>query len=313
MNRYLLIILVLIVANNPLCVSGQGSDPGWKAGVARVIITPRQEMWMAGYASRTKPAEGKLHDLWAKVLVLEDGEGKRAVLVTADLIGFNKYLSDRIRDKLYSEFNLSRDKIILSGSHTHTGPALQALPDKYLTVKDSSGEYSSFHLKLIKDYTERLESEIVEIVRKAFSSLEPVKIFSGQGVARFAVNRRINGSRNTVDELVNELDGPVDHSVPVMKVEKQTGDLMAVVFGYACHSTTLSIYKWTGDYPGFAQLELEDIFPGTTAMFFAGTGADQNPLPRRTVSYARQYGKTLASAVEAVISEPMNELTPRLF
>jgi len=77
--------------------------------------------------------------------------------------------------------------------------------------------------------------------------------------------------------------------------------LKTVVFGYACHSTVLSFYKWSGDYPGFAQIALEENNPGCQAMFFAGCGADQNPLPRRTVELARHYGRRLATAVEAVV------------
>ena len=57
----------------------------WKAGVARVVITPKQSIWLGGYANRTGPSEGKLHDLWAKALALEDASGNRSVLVTMDL------------------------------------------------------------------------------------------------------------------------------------------------------------------------------------------------------------------------------------
>jgi len=91
-----------------------------------------------------------------------------------------------------------------------------------------------------------------------------------------------------------------------------SGDILAVVFGYACHATTLSFYQWSGDYPGFAQLELERLYPGSTAMFFAGAGADQNPLPRRTVELARNYGFSLAGAVNTVMREPMQELSSSL-
>ena len=56
----------------------------WKAGVATVVITPEYSMWMAGYAARNKPSEGKVHDLHAKALALEDAEGTRLVIVTAD-------------------------------------------------------------------------------------------------------------------------------------------------------------------------------------------------------------------------------------
>ena len=44
----------------------QGSNTGWKAGVARVVITPEQSMWMAGYGGRDHSSEGTIHDLWAK-------------------------------------------------------------------------------------------------------------------------------------------------------------------------------------------------------------------------------------------------------
>ncbi|MEX2568679.1 MAG: hypothetical protein WD431_22240, partial [Cyclobacteriaceae bacterium] len=67
-------------------------------------------------------------------------------------------------------------------------------------------------------------------------------------------------------------------------------------------------YQISGDYAGFAQLELEKLYPGATALFFQGAGADQNPLPRRSVPLARQYGKELAAAVERVLHEDMKPL-----
>ncbi len=283
---------------------------GWKAGVASVVITPEESMWMAGYAARNRPSEGTLHDLWAKALALEDSNGERAILVTKDLIGFRgAYMADRICNRLKEKYGLSRAQVILSSSHTHTGPELTSTPDGYL-LEEANGPYSPEQWDKIRQYSEKLEDQIVALVGKALDSLVPVQIYSGNGVARFAVNRR-----NNVEATLNsstQLTGPVDHSVPVVKVAKTSGELLAVVFGYACHATVLSFYKWSGDYPGFAQIALEDAFPGTTAMFFAGAGADQNPLPRRTVGYARQYGKTLALAVEAIISEPMRELSPNL-
>ena len=63
------------------------------------------------------------------------------------------------------------------------------------------------------------------------------------------------------------LKGPVDHAVPVMTVTRPDKSLVAILFGYACHPTTLSFTKWCGDYPGFAQLALEKKFPGATALF----------------------------------------------
>jgi neutral ceramidase len=93
-------------------------------------------------------------------------------------------------------------------------------------------------------------------------------------------------------------------------VTRDDGSLSAVLFGYACHPTTLSFMTWCGDYPGFAQLEIEKNHPGTTAMFVNTCGGDQNPLPRRTVELCEKYGHMLAVAVEEVLEKPLKPITP---
>ncbi|MEX2232863.1 MAG: neutral/alkaline non-lysosomal ceramidase N-terminal domain-containing protein [Cyclobacteriaceae bacterium] len=276
---------------------------GWSGGVARVIITPDQPMWMAGFAARDRVSEGKLHDLWAKALALEDADGQKAVLVTTDLLGMPKELSDRIRDRLQASMNLPRAQIILNSSHTHSGPVLRnSLVDIYGLDEDQQ--------KKIAQYSDRLVNQIVSLVSSALKSMVPVKVYTGNGVTRFQVNRRNNNATTLLQQT--EVKGPGDSAVPVIKVVNDAGDLMALAFGYACHNTTLSGYEWSGDYAGFAQLELEKVYEGTTAMFFAGAGADQNPLPRNTVALAQQYGKTLAAAVESVVSDEMRMLPAKL-
>lgn len=94
--------------------------------------------------------------------------------------------------------------------------------------------------------------------------------------------------------------------------DPETGKVRAVLFGYACHSTCLSLNQWNGDYPGFAQIELEKAYPGATALFWAGCGADQNPLPRKTLELAKQYGADLAKAVVDVVQSPMPVLAAEL-
>ena len=92
--RLFLLLLIGIFVTTP----ARGAE--WKAGTARVNITPRTAMWMSGYASRDRPAEGTLIDLWAKALALDDGEGHRAVLVTMDLCGIDRGLSTRVCRRL---------------------------------------------------------------------------------------------------------------------------------------------------------------------------------------------------------------------
>lgn len=281
----------------------KGSTQGWKAGVARVVITPGQSQWMAGYSFRTEPSQGKLHDLWAKALFLEDADGRKAVLITTDLLGMTKEITNRICNQLKQKHGLSPAQIMINSSHTHSGPVLQnALTDIYPS--------DSMNVKRIVKYTKWLEEKIVNLVSEACRSMEPVRIYSDNGIARFQVNRRINKISTPLE--LTELRGPNDFAVPVIKVENLSGKVKAIAFGYACHATVLSINLWSGDYPGFAQIELEKRYPGSTALFFQGAGADQNPLPRRTVALAQQYGRDLASAVECTVNDGMRELAPQL-
>ncbi|QDT99052.1 neutral/alkaline non-lysosomal ceramidase N-terminal domain-containing protein [Gimesia aquarii] len=281
-------------------------DVTWKAGSASVVITPEKDLWMAGYGGRTAPAEGKLHDLWLKVLVIEASNGHRGVIVSTDTLGIPQSIYNNVCAALKEKFDLDRNQIMLNSSHTHCGPVLRgALHDIY--------PLNANHLKDINEYSDKLEQKLVTAVGTAIKKLEPASLYSGEGFTSFAVNRRTNKEAEVPKlRLANELKGPIDHSVPILAVKDKAGKLKTIVFGYACHNTTLSFQKWCGDYAGFAQYDLEAMFPGVTAMFYMGCGADQNPLPRRTVDLAQSYGSRLAHAVADVVRLPMVELDPEL-
>lgn len=285
------------------CTSIAQSASGWKAGVSKVAITPKEPMPMAGFASRTHSSEGMLHDLWAKALVLEDIKGKRAVMVSSDLLGFPKSISDNIRNKLKSRFGLNRDQILLNSSHTHSGPVLEgSLSDIYIHNKEQ--------LETITQYSRLLEDQIVNMVGEGIRNLEPAELYIQNGVTRFQVNRRNNNA--VLLTQLSELQGPNDYAVPVIKVLNSKGEIKAIAFGYSCHPTVLNGYQFSGDYPGFAQIELEKAHPGATALFFQSAGADQNPLPRNTIPLARQYGRELTAAVERVLEEDMKKISSEL-
>jgi len=279
-------------------VTGENTE-GWKAGAAKVSITPEKPMWMAGYGFRDHPSEGTRQDLWAKALALETANSERAVLVTSDLAGIPKGVADVIFDRLEKEYGLSRSQVILNCSHTHSGPVLgNGLSDIY--------PMDSVEWAKVKQYTQRYENLVVKLVGKALHSLKPAMLYSANGITRFQVNRRNNNEKTLTPQT--ELNGPNDYAVPVLKVTNRKGKLLAVAFGYACHGTVLSTYLWDSDYPGYAQAHLEKQHPGTVALFFQGAAGDQNPLPRRSVALAKQYGSELADAVECVLEENMQSL-----
>jgi neutral ceramidase len=275
----------------------------WKAGVARTIITPETSVWLAGYGSKRAP-DGKLHDLWMKALALEDSRGMRALLITSDFQGVPKMMSDRVFTQLSEKYQLERSQIMFTFSHNHCGPRLgDDLIDYYPVDAEQEG--------LVSEYTDLMVERTVELVGNALAALAPASLHIGDGKTTFAVNRRNNREADVPDLIAKgiPLVGPVDHNVPVITVTRPDGKLEAVVFGYACHPTTLSFTTWCGDYPGFAQLELENNHPGITAMFINTCGGDQNPLPRREVKLCEKYGHMLAVAVEEALAKPLQPVS----
>ncbi|MCA9215414.1 MAG: neutral/alkaline non-lysosomal ceramidase N-terminal domain-containing protein, partial [Planctomycetales bacterium] len=269
----------------------------WQFGVARVKITPETPMLMAGYASRDRPAEGTLTDLWAKALVLEDANSKKCALITLDVVGVGGRFRQLVGRELRARYGFENGDYAICCSHTHTGPAIgeNLKPMNYAVADKLQQDH-------IDSYTSVLISKVVDVVHQAATSMQAGTLSWGTGTTTFAANRR-NNSEAEIRSLrtAGTIRGPFDHDVPVLAIRDIDGKLRSVVFGYACHATVLSSYQWSGDYPGFAQIELEKIYPDCTAMFWAGCGADQNPLPRRADELAAHYGRHLAATVESVL------------
>ena len=280
----------------------------WKAGLASVVVTPEKFIWMAGYAGRDKPAEGKWQDLFAKALVLEDEGGKRQVIVTLDLIGVPQGLRRRIAAWLEEKHGVPSAGLFMNASHTHSGPELRRRPEP-----PTEEELKNPKVRDAWEYTQVLEQKINGVIDAAFADLRPARLTWNQARAGFAMNRRRDYSLPADHPNANKAPnpaGPVDQSVPALRIESPEGEARGVLFGYACHNTCLGAYHWCGDYAGYAQEYLQQHRPDFTAMFVTGCGADQNPYPRRSgvvpgvsdLELTQQHGRSLANAVEMAMS-----------
>ena len=278
----------------------------WQVGLARRVITPQTGVWLAGYGCKRAP-DGKLHELWAKVLALRDPAGRRVVLVTTDHMGMSKSIYEALYASVGQRYGLARAEFMLTFSHNHCGPILKDDLVDYYPLDDEQR-------RLVDEYSAWMSGEIAAAVGEALAHWQPARLLKGEGSCSFAVNRRENTEAEVpvLRAAGKPLRGVVDHSVPVLAVRGADDALLAVLFGYACHPTTLSFNTWCGDYPGFAQLELEARHPGTAALFFNACGADQNPIPRRQLDLAVNYGKELALAVAAVLAGPMQPIAAEL-
>jgi neutral ceramidase len=256
----------------------------YRAGVAVADITPDEPIRLSGYAVRTKPFDSILSSLHVKALAIGRGNRERVVIVTTDLIGLPRSITDVVAARVLKKYGIERGALLLNSSHTHSGPYIRGnIPFLFeMTAQEQS---------VVSAYAERLQNTLVDVVGAALANLQPAALFLVHGEAHFAANRR-------------DAAGPGDPDVPVLQVISGGGKTLAVLFGYACHNTTLTGTSnvVSGDYAGYAQQEVERAVPGAVAMFLMLCGADQNPQPRGTPELARQHGEELGTEVNRVLS-----------
>jgi neutral ceramidase len=285
MNRRQVLRILAGITALPPALEAAGTDL-WEAGVATVDITPERSLWMAGFARRSRPSQGVALPLHAKALALRHRRGKPVVLVTADLLGVTARITDRVASAVRRLHGVERADILFNASHTHCGPVV----DEQLSV---AYDLTPAQWNDIRAYTAQLQDRLVTLVGQALAHLKPARVGFGRGEASFAANRRVAFTP----------DGPVDHVVPVLRVDGASREPLAIVFGYACHNTTLqdTFVQYHGDYAGVAQAILEARHPGTIALFVAGCGADANPKPRGTIELVQAHGAALADAVDRAL------------
>jgi neutral ceramidase len=278
--------LTAVAATGLTCRGVALSTPPWQAGVATIDITPESSLWMAGFARRILPSQGVAMPLHAKALALKCGGQPTAVLVTVDLLGVTARITGRVAALAQRRHRIRRADLLFNASHTHCGPVV----DEQLSV---AYDLSPEQWAAIRAYTVQLEDKLATVIGSAVSGLRPARLGYAQGEALFAANRRVKFTPQ----------GPVDHSVPVLRVDGAEGAPLAIVFGYACHNTTLqdTFVRYHGDYAGVAQAALEQRHPGTAALFVAGCGADANPMPRGTLELVEAHGTALADAVDRAL------------
>lgn len=293
-------LVCLLLAGDSARLSAETDQSAWQVGLAQTKITPEEPIWMAGYASRNKPSEGVLRDLYAKAMALEDGQGNRAVLLTADVIGYKSQMAAHVCDQITEQTGLERSQILLAPAHTHTGPVISiAKSNMYVSNPEQADRVHQFAL--------RLADELTKITVAALKDLQPARLSWGIGVTNIVMNRREPTERGI--RLGFNPSGYVDRSVPVLRIDAPDGKPRCLLFGCACHNTTLTgqHYELSGDYAGFAQQQIEQENPGVQAMFMIGCAGSANPYPRGTVDAAKQNGQSLGAEVCRVAA---GKLTP---
>ncbi|MBE0656421.1 MAG: neutral/alkaline non-lysosomal ceramidase N-terminal domain-containing protein [Bryobacteraceae bacterium] len=234
------------------------------AGIAKIEITPAFNGPMYGYSNRKCGESTAVHDpLFAKALVLQAGS-QRVAIVTIDLGSIS---SDAIFRRVADELNIP--VLILSLSHTHSGPAFMA---------------SSLGGKEPSPYLKELETKLFVVVKQASASMAPARLALGRGSIQLGYNRLLPRDDGRSRALFDNLDrvpyGPVDPEVGLIRIDAADGRPRALMVHYTAHPVTLGSTNclYSADYPGVMKARVESAMPGVETMFVQGAAGDTNPL-----------------------------------
>jgi hypothetical protein len=279
--------------------------PGLLAGAHALDITPPIGVPLAGYggAGRRlllpdflnrypyafwfKPSTGVGDPIMARALVLRSGE-RRVLWVAVDLVGVDSDMVRELGERL-AQGGHRYDAIILSASHTHSGP----------------GAFSRSRLlgflvldRLVPEVRELILDGMARAARQAESRKVPARVGTGRGEVRELTRSRVGL--------------PLDPEVGVLKVLRADGAPVALLWNYAIHGTLLgkSNRLLSGDVMGTAARELEQVL-GVPALYTNGASGDVSPALHGRPGM-RETARALSREVLATWRRTPVEPDPRL-
>lgn len=215
----------------------------YRAGLARVDITPPVGHEMGGYSARTHGATGTHDPLYATVLVIESGANSIA-LITCDLRSF---VTTRLGKN-----------VLVSSSHTHSGPLTWELRSPWYT---------------------QAEDKMREAIAEARKNMFPATLQIATGEIYLGHNRRKTNGEMWWRNAEGLPSHPLDPAVTALVIKDAQGRIKAVLVNYACHPSILGPdnYQFSADYPGAMRRSIESALPGAKALFIQGGAGDINP------------------------------------
>lgn len=260
-----------------------------KASMQRIDITPPEGLELAGYPHYPRYNEGAHDPLYAACMYLENN-GQEAVMVTLDLLFFSKKHVAKVRNNVEQRFGISGKNVMISCSHTHSGPW-------------ASGRLDIESLEAGRpqpmEYVEELIEKITDMI--GASKKEAFDAYFASGVEVCGAESGIGGNRRLPG-------GPHDPLVSVLAIKDTKDTIRGIMVNYTLHPTF--IHEWsnvcTADYPCYLKLELEESIPGVLVGFAQGASGNQSSrYYRQGESYdeAERVGRTLGKAAYSVVQK----------
>jgi neutral ceramidase len=242
-------------------------------GTSQIDITPQPGVELSGFAARTQPSTGVLDPLFARTLYMMDG-GQKLLWCHCDLIGFDRSIVEEFRQWVREHLGLGADEVMLSATHTHSGPCTIHLRE--------AGEYDAA-------YVDFLQQRLREGAQAAVSRTSPVELVRAEGTLQLAVDRRGTASAH------------VDQRIGALGFRRADGGFAAAVVNYPIHPVALGPLNRciSADIPGRAALALARELPGDPVVLITnGACGNLNP-PAENVSaeQVKVWGEQISAAV----------------
>ena len=255
---------------------------GVRMGAAKVNITPPVGTHLGGYGNRKQPSDDIHDELYAAAYVFTDGETTAAV-IGADLVDISLQRTHAVREKVTALTGIPGSHVMLGMTHAHSGPNTKdwgaGLPGASVPYPGGiPDEELTYALPILDmDYLEELENKLAGVVAMAMQGFQTVVADIGAGQYGLAINRR--GERNGAVVNCPRPDGLVDHSLPVLRFDNESGEPAGIIFNYACHPTSMSDnFAISADYPGPARSFVEDVYGDDCVVgFLLGCHGDIRP------------------------------------
>jgi len=281
-----------------------------RAGFAEKVITPAVGTYLAGYFHE-RVAQRVRDDLYAKAAVFEAG-GERVAIVVCDLVHVGREIVHDAKHRVYNSLGIPPESVIISATHTHTGPEVSA--DGLMPFDE--------------EYVATLPSAIAAAVAEAADQLFEAQLRPNIGYEEELSFNRLLRLRDGSDQFGWEGDprevagvaGPIDPEMTVIGVYDSDSNLRGILANFALHVDVIgggSANFISADWPGEIAKTIRAVYGDqVVTLFLQGTSGDINhcshystELPTGLEPKAVQLGRALgAVAINAVEkAEPVHD------
>ena len=252
------------------CMTAISATAEFKAGFARVDVTPPIGTELSGYGFR-RVSDGIKDTLDLNAVAFSDGTN-RAVVISADLINLRAYYG-LYRRQAAAAAGLPPDALFIACTHTHTGPMIGAsIYGQSFDTFDRASTYERF-----------VGERLADAVKLAIADLAPARLSIARGEAkdisfirRYRMKDgtcRTNPGRRNPD--VVEPVGTPDETVQLVRIDREGRDAIALV-NFQCHPDTIAGNKISADWPRVVRETVERVLDGVKCIFVNGAQGDSN-------------------------------------